>query len=78
MNNDARVYRAVNNVERVEFPCQCGHGVYRYTASDEHTASHQLPHRCQQCNDLVYFAIPYPALRYKGRLFVDWETIKSS
>ncbi len=70
-------YRPVHNIERVEYLCQCGEGYYRYEPNGQRTTTHnQMPHRCTQCGQRVYFTIPYPALRYKGRIFVDWETVR--
>lgn len=79
-NTDNRIYRQVSgDVERVEYPCsQCQKGVYRYQEQISKITEHnQLPHACNHCGHAVYFTVPYPALRYKNRLFVDFETIRS-
>lgn len=76
--SDNRVYLAVGGVERVEYPCQkCREGFYRFDPQGERKTTHnQMPHRCTSCKDVVYFTLPYPALRYKNRLFVDWQTVR--
>lgn len=65
-------------VERLEYRCtSCQQGNYHFDKhSDRIEQNSQLPHKCTHCGSLVYFSIPYPALRYKGRVFVDWETIR--
>lgn len=74
--SEKRHYHEVNGIERVEYPCKCGQGFYRYDPDGERSTHNQLPHRCTKCNELVFFSILYPALRYKGRIFVDWETVR--
>lgn len=76
--SDNRIYLTVENVERVEYSCKCGEGYYRFDPDSERMGKHnQLPHRCTKCKELVYFTLPYPALRYKGRIFADWGTVRS-
>lgn len=78
LDNEKRFYIGVSDVERVEFKCAtCTDGFYRYNPNKEHAPHYnQLAHTCNKCEALVYLAFPYPALRYKGRIFVDWNTIK--
>ncbi|WP_394239844.1 hypothetical protein [Vibrio astriarenae] len=77
-SKDKRIYRTVGDTERVEYPCErCDDGLYHYNAEGMRMSEHnQLPHACKKCGHEVYFSHPYPALRYKGRIFVDWETIR--
>ncbi len=75
--SEKRHYHEVSGIERVEYPCKCGQGFYRYDPDGERSVHNQLPHRCTKCDGQVFFSIPYPALRYKGRIFVDWETVNN-
>jgi hypothetical protein len=76
-STNKRVFRPIDSVERVEFACECEKGVYRYNPDIKRISTHnQIPHSCNACGHIAYFTIPYPALRYKGRVFVDWETIR--
>ncbi|ASJ41526.1 hypothetical protein (plasmid) [Vibrio vulnificus YJ016] len=76
--SDKRHYFPIGDVERVEYPCQkCNQGFYRYTPNGSRIEQHnQMHHNCTHCNAVTFFTIPYPALKYKNRIFVDWETIK--
>lgn len=64
--------------QRLEYRCtNCDKGYYRFAKDMERLDKHnQMPHVCNNCGHQVYFVIPYPALYYKGRVFVDWETIR--
>lgn len=75
---EQRMYKNVDQVERVEYPCNsCGVGFYRYEHTKKRIETHnQIPHTCNKCGAEVYFTLPYPALRYKGRIFVDWQTVR--
>ncbi|NOI31804.1 hypothetical protein F0238_21210 [Vibrio coralliilyticus] len=75
-NSDKRVYFAVNGVERVEFECDCGKGYFRYDPTLKRIPVHnQIPHSCNACGKRAYFTIPYPAIRYKNRIFADSLTL---
>ncbi len=65
-------------VSRLEYRCNvCTNGYYRYNPNASKKLIHnQHPHSCTSCGREVYFTFPYPALYYKHRIFVDWETIK--
>ncbi|MDC5870222.1 hypothetical protein OPW39_15550 [Vibrio europaeus] len=75
---DKRVYFQIGDVERIEYPCStCGHGYYHFNPKGERIEKHnQMQHNCTHCNSVTFFTIPYPALRYKGRVFVDWQTVR--
>lgn len=74
---DHRLYRTITDVERVEYPCKCKRGVYRFDPNGKRLSkNNQLPHVCSHCGAKVYFSIPYPALKYRERIFVDWGTIR--
>lgn len=77
-NSDGRIYLTVDGVERVEYKCpNCPDGLYRYSPNHNHAPTYsQLAHVCNKCGALTFLALPYPALRYKGRIFADWETMK--
>ncbi len=77
--NEHTISRQLHDVERIEYRCQrCEAGVYRFNRDGRRIdANKQLPHSCNVCGHEVYFSIPYPALRYRGRLFVDWQTVRS-
>lgn len=76
--NERHFVVLIDGVERVEFQCDmCGQGFYRYDKSGKHIGQHnQLSHVCSHCGHTAYFTVPYPALYYKGRVFVDLETIR--
>ncbi|WP_240207701.1 hypothetical protein [Vibrio sp. CyArs1] len=76
-NSDNRVYIKVDGVERVEYPCSCNKGYFRYDPHSPKIEVHnQLPHLCTACGKQTYFTIPYPAIRYKNRIFADWQTLR--
>ncbi len=77
--SDKRVYKPIESVDRVEFPCECKKGYYRYAPDGKRIQPHnQMQHNCTSCGAIAYFTIPYPALRYTNRIFVDWNTIKGN
>ena len=71
--------KGINGVERVEFRCTvCEQGYFHFDKESKRIGEHnQLPHKCTNCGEQVFFTIPYPTLRYKGRIFADWETIRA-
>ncbi|NOI41104.1 hypothetical protein F0251_22100 [Vibrio sp. 070316B] len=75
--NENRLFNNIEGVQRIEYACGCGKGYYRFRKDIERIEKHgQLPHTCTACQKLVYFVMPYPALSYKGRVFVDFDTIR--
>ncbi len=72
------VLKPANGVDRLEYRCtECQQGYYHFDKDAERLNKHnQLPHKCTNCSKQVYFTMPYPALFYKGRVFVDWETVR--
>lgn len=66
------VRHLVEDVERVEYLCDCKQGYYHYATNEKRIEQHnQMPHRCTHCKKLVYFTVPYPHLRYKGKDFAS-------
>jgi hypothetical protein len=75
---DKRHYFQVAGVERVEYPCdKCNQGFYRFNPNGERIEKHnQMQHNCTVCDAVTFFTLPYPALKYKERIFCDWETVR--
>ncbi|MEL7291526.1 MAG: hypothetical protein AAGJ88_04315 [Pseudomonadota bacterium] len=72
--------KPLSDVERVEYRCtECKQGYYHFDKDSKRIEQHnQMPHKCTHCGKQTFFTIPYPALRYKGRVFVDWETVRGT
>lgn len=76
----SHVLKSVAGVERVDYLCsECQQGYYRFDKDSARIKEHnQMPHKCTHCGKQTFFTIPYPALHYKGRVFVDWETVRGT
>lgn len=60
--------------ELVEMTCEkCKRGVFRFDSTAEVIkayATKQYPHRCSNCNDLVYIACQSPIIKFGNETWV--------
>ncbi len=76
-DNDNFEVKRLGTAQLVNARCNCKQGVYHVSDSDKRIDTHnQIPHRCTNCNKLVYFTHPYPFVAVNGVKFVHWETIR--
>lgn len=75
---ESHVSRALKSAELVEYRClSCKQGFYRHEPNEKRiTKNNQIPHRCTNCKELVYFPYPYPIVSLNGKRFVFWDVIR--
>ncbi|EOX4455701.1 hypothetical protein ACJ5M8_000713 [Vibrio antiquarius] len=71
--------RPLKSALLVEYRCECGEGFYRVSQDHPIMRHNQIPHLCTSCNQLVYFAAPYPFVRVNNEHdFVHWQTLRGA